>query len=159
MEPNTLNVFFLSSLLLIALLSKDKVVSGVSLLFASTQFFNFFYSPVNWIDLCFESAVCLFMGIAVLSQTVRIWGVSLAIIMISSIFLIFIEFIDYHLFGSYLEQTYAVWINATTALEIIILLMASNGRLHSYAGGNDNFWDDINNFVRDSFGKLSSKEA
>jgi len=163
MYQNALDLFFFYSFLLIALFNlvktKDKIVAGVSLLYASTQFFNFFYTPISWIDLCFESIVCLLLGLAILSQSVRVWSVSLSIILISSIALIFIEFVDYHLFNSYFEQTYITWINATTALEIIILIMASNGYLHNYAGGTNTIWNDIYNFIRYNVGKLSAKEA
>ena len=139
---------------LIAVSSKDKVISGIAYIYSFIHLYNMFYDPSNWIDLCIESSICLLLGIFIISQSIRTWAVSLAVILIMSIALIFLEFIDYFMFNSYLQATYLQWIYATTALEIIILTLASNGLLHTYS--ND-FWHDIHRIVSRDSNKISIK--
>lgn len=153
-EILTASEFFL--LALIATFSKDKVVSGVAYVYAFIHFFNIFYTPTSWLDFCFEAATCLILGLIVISQTVRVWAVALALTLIASISLIFIEFIDYFAFNSYLEATYLQWIHATTILEILILASAQNGHLHYYTDG---FWSDIHRIFASNLNKISSKQA
>jgi len=140
----------------IAVLSKDRVVSGVAYLYSFAHLFNLFYYPSGWMDLCFEAGLCLGLGLAIVSQSVRTWAVSLAVILIMSITLIFVEFIDYFMFNSYFQSEYLQWIHITTVMEIIILALARNGFLHSYT--ND-YWNNLHHIIRDNFGKILIRQA
>ena len=153
-EMLTASEFFLLGL--IATFSKDKVVSGVAYVYAFIHFFNIYYNPTSWLDLCFEAATCLILGFIVISQTVRVWAVALALTLIASISLILIEFIDYFAYNSYFEATYLQWIHATTILEIIILASAQNGHLHYYTDG---FWTDIHRMVTNNTNKIFTRQA
>lgn len=153
-EILTASEFFLLGI--IATFSKDKVVSGVAYIYAFIHFFNIFYDPTSWLDFCFEAATCLILGLIVISQTVRVWAVALALTLIASISLILIEFIDYFAYNSYFEATYLQWIHATTILEIIILASAQNGHLHYYTDG---FWTDIHRMVTNNTNKIFTRQA
>jgi len=160
MESEPLNIVFTLAFLAIGLFCKDRIISGMAFILASVQIFNFFYIPSSWIDLCFESIVCSLLGIFVLSQSARDWAVSLAIVQRISIGLILIEFIDYFLFGSMLEQFYQVKVIAVSILEIIILAMAWNGILHAYSrSGTLDYWHDRDNQFWHGLKKLSLKKA
>lgn len=153
-EILTISEFFLLGL--ISIFSKDKIVSGVAAIYAFAHLFNIYYDPSSWVDLCFEAATCLILGLIVISQTVRVWAVALALTLIASISLILIEFIDYFAYNSYFESTYLQWIHATTILEIIILASAQNGHLHYYTDG---FWSDIHRMVTNNSNKISNGQA
>lgn len=155
-SPDLLTLFEFILLASIAIFSKDKVVTGIASVYAFVHLFNIYYDPTSWIDLCFEAATCLLLGFIIISQTVRAWAVSLAIILIASIGLIFIEFVDYFTSNSYLEATYLQWIHATTILEIIILSSAQNGHLHYYT---DDFWTDVHRIFSGNANKISIKQA
>ena len=150
------DILALTTLVAIAILSKDRVVSGIAYLYSFTHLWSIKYDATSWLDLCLEAGVCLGLGLAIISQSTRTWAVSLAVILIMSIALITIEFIDYFAFNSYFEAVYIQWIYATTFLEIIILAMATNGLLHNYTDG---FWANIHHIVRDSFNKVSTRQA
>ena len=138
-------------------ISKDPLVSGIAYLYCLTHTFALWYVPSSWLDLCIEAACCSLLGFMVISQSARDWAAYLTDILVLSIVLLAIEFIDYFLFNSYLEVTYVTWIHLTTVLEIIILVLANNGLLHSYTGGINDMWANIHNILRYSTKKLSFK--
>ena len=141
--------------LVIAGSAKDKIVAGIAALYAIIHFYGIYYHSITWVDLCFEAALCAFLGGIILSQSVRTWAVYLTSLLIISIVLISVEFVDYFCCNSYLTKTYEVWIYITTGLELLILTLARNGFLHSYTDHLHDFWTDIHYRLRHYVNKVS----
>lgn len=116
---------------------KDPLLYKIASLFALVHFFNIFYNPegIGPVSFLLESITCAALGFIATNQSLRAWSLSIGIIMISSIVLILLEFIDTLAFGSKLTDIWLQWIHITTAFEILIFLAASNGYLQFYGDG------------------------
>ena len=151
-----IDVAIFGAFLTITAMTKDKVVRSVALLYTLLHLYNLFYSAGDWYlsALYFEAAVCLLVGGFILSQSVRTWAVYLVLLLIMSIGLILIEFVDYLCCNSYLNETYKIWIYITTGLELLILTLARNGLLHSYTDSFHDFWLNIHRVLRHNVSKV-----
>jgi len=152
----TVFLAFLILTLFCGIVKKDPILFRISAMFTLVHFFNIFYYPISWVDLCAEAILCAVMGKITLLYSGRSWARHINIIMTSSIILILIEYTDYWVTDSYLELWYEQWIYVITGLEIAVLLLASNGYLQYYtddmgyssddsrANRNTGFLDKIN---------------
>ncbi len=142
--PNADTFIFFICYCLIGLVSfKDKVLLKVVICFSLVHFFNLFYYPVTWVDLCLEAVICTALAATAYKASKRDWSLSLMFLMLTANLLILVEFLDYFCCNSYFINVYSQWVTLQTIMELIILAMASNGLLQRYTvdgrlGNNSN---------------------
>lgn len=110
---------------------KDLPLFCVCVLFTIVHYLNTFFDPTQFGAFSFilEAMLCFgIAGLVLLSKSD--WALAISGIMLLSIALILVEFIDYFMFNSTLETIYSIWIDVTTALELIILALAYNGTIY-----------------------------
>lgn len=155
----TIFLAFLILTLFCGIVKKDPILFRIAAMFTLVHFFNIFYYPTTWIDLCGEAVLCAMMGKITLLYSGRSWAKHINIIMTSSIILILIEYTDYWVTDSYLELWYQQWIYVITGLEIAVLLLASNGYLQYYTDDlRDDFRVNGNNHGPHFFNKISIRQ-